>query len=69
MVIYQAIAACGSGFVLNTLLPACQLEENDQAAATATWALVRSFGSIRGVVIPAAIFNNEFAKQSYKNEQ
>jgi len=27
---------------------------------------VRSFGSIWGVAIPAAIFNNEFAKESYK---
>jgi hypothetical protein len=67
-VVYQAIAAWGSGFVLNTLLPAYQarLEEKDRATATATWSFVRSFGSIWGVAIPAAIFNNEFAKQSYK---
>lgn len=39
--------------VLNTRLPACQapLPESDQAAATATWAFIHSFGSIWGVVI------------------
>lgn len=65
-VIYQLIAAAGSGFVLNTLLPGCQagLEEKDQAAATATWSFVRSFGSIWGVAIPAAVFNNRFQQLS-----
>ena len=67
-VIFQIIAAWGSGFVLNTLLPACQagLEEKDQAAATATWSFIRSFGAIWGVAIPAAIFNNEFSKNSWR---
>lgn len=61
-VVYQMIVAAGSGFVLNTLLPACQapLAEEDQAAATAAWSFMRSFGSIWGVAIPAAIFNNYF---------
>lgn len=65
-VIFQIIAAGGSGFVLNTLLPACQtpLAESDQAAATATWSFVRSFGNIWGVAIPAAIFNSRFAQLS-----
>ncbi|KAK2611403.1 hypothetical protein N8I77_004742 [Diaporthe amygdali] len=65
-VIFQIIAAGGSGFVLNTLLPACQtpLAESDQAAATATWSFVRSFGNIWGVAIPAAIFNSWFAQLS-----
>ncbi|GAP85066.2 putative major facilitator superfamily general substrate transporter [Rosellinia necatrix] len=67
-VIYQIIAAGGSGFVLNTLLPACQapLDERDQAAATATWSFVRSFGNIWGVAIPAAIFNNYFDRMSHR---
>jgi hypothetical protein len=30
--------------------------------------ICQEFGSIWGVAIPAAIFNNEFAKQSYKIE-
>ena len=65
-VIYQMITGGGSGFVLNTLLPACQapLMESDQAAATAIWSFVRSFGNIWGVAIPAAIFNNRFSQLS-----
>ena len=38
--------------------------ESDQAAATAIWSFIRSFGNIWGVAIPAAIFNNEFEKLS-----
>jgi uncharacterized membrane protein YeaQ/YmgE (transglycosylase-associated protein family) len=61
-VIFQAVAAVGSGFVLNTLLPAvqAQLEERYQAATTAAWSFMRSLGSIWGVAIPAAVFNNRF---------
>ena len=67
-IIFQIITGGGSGFVLNTLLPACQagLQEKDQAAATAAWSFVRSFGSIWGVAIPAAIFNNRFSQLSYQ---
>jgi len=67
-VIFQIVGGAGSGFILNTLLPACQagLLESDQAAATATWSFIRSFGSIWGVAIPAAIFNNRFEKLSYR---
>lgn len=65
-VIFQMIVAGGSGLVLNTLLPACQtpLAESDQAATTATWSFVRSFGNIWGVAIPAAIFNSRFSQLS-----
>ncbi|KAK0716855.1 major facilitator superfamily domain-containing protein [Lasiosphaeria miniovina] len=61
-VIFQAIGATGSGLVLNTLLPAvqAQVEERHQAATTSAWSFTRSFGSIWGVAIPAAIFNNRF---------
>lgn len=67
-VIFQMITGGGSGFVLNTLLPACQagLMESDQAAATAAWSFVRSFGNIWGVAIPAAIFNNRFSQLSHR---
>ncbi|KAF2182987.1 DNA repair protein RAD50 [Zopfia rhizophila CBS 207.26] len=67
-VIFEMIAGGGSGFVLNTLLPACQagLIESDQAAATAAWSFMRSFGNIWGVAIPAAIFNNRFSSLSYR---
>jgi len=62
-VIFQILAGLGSGMILNTLLPAFQagIPEADQAAATASWAFIRSFGNIWGVAIPAAIFSNEFA--------
>lgn len=65
-VIFQIIAAGGSGFVLNTLLPTCQtpLAERDQEAVTATWSFVWSFGNIWGVAITAAIFNSRFAQLS-----
>jgi hypothetical protein len=54
--------------VLNTLLPAFQapFAESDQAAATATWAFMRSFSNIWGVAIPASIFNNRFNKYAYR---
>ena len=56
--------AAGSGLVVTSILPAVQAElpDSDVAASTATWAFVRSFGSIWGVSIPAAIFNNQFDK-------
>ncbi|KAK0702245.1 major facilitator superfamily domain-containing protein [Lasiosphaeris hirsuta] len=67
-IVFQMVAAGGSGFVLNTLLPACQaqLSEADQASATATWSFVRSFGSIWGVAIPATIFNNYISKSVHQ---
>lgn len=65
-VIYQIIPAIGSGMLLNTLLPAFQagLDEKDQAAATASWAFIRSFGNVWGVAIPATVFNSYTAKYS-----
>ncbi|CAK7236773.1 hypothetical protein SBRCBS47491_009751 [Sporothrix bragantina] len=68
-IIFQMVVAAGSGFVLNTLLPACQapLEESDQAAATAAWSFMRSFGSVWGVAIPAAIFNNYFDRLAVRS--
>ncbi|KAI1394964.1 major facilitator superfamily domain-containing protein [Hypoxylon fuscum] len=57
---FQSLGALGIGIVIDTLLPAFQapVAEADQAAATAAWSFVRAFGSIWGVAIPAAIFNN-----------
>ncbi|KAI0420562.1 major facilitator superfamily domain-containing protein [Xylaria grammica] len=64
VVIFQAILAIGGGLVLNTLLPSvqAQMPESYQAAVTAAWAFVRSLGSIWGVAVPAAIFNNRFSQ-------
>ncbi|KAK6955965.1 hypothetical protein Daesc_003612 [Daldinia eschscholtzii] len=54
------VTALGSSMLTNTLLPAFQasLKEADQAAATASWNFIRSFGSVWGVAIAAAIFNS-----------
>ena len=64
VVIFQAVSAAGGGMVLNTLLPAvqAQLPESQQAAVTATFAYMRSLGSIWGVSIPGSIFSNRFAR-------
>ncbi|KAI1374781.1 MFS general substrate transporter [Hypoxylon crocopeplum] len=54
------VAALGTSLLTNTLLPAFQasIQEADQAAATASWSFIRSFGNIWGVAISAAIFNS-----------
>ncbi|KAL1616300.1 hypothetical protein SLS56_011464 [Neofusicoccum ribis] len=59
-VILQIIAGMGSGLALTTLLPATQaaLSEKDTASSTAAWSFVRSFGTVWGVSVPAAIFNS-----------
>ncbi|KAL3483956.1 hypothetical protein BJX62DRAFT_244387 [Aspergillus germanicus] len=64
--IFEIIAGAGLGVVINTLLPACQAghAECDQAAVTATWSFLRSFGNIWGVGISCAIFNNWFDQLS-----
>ncbi|KAL7623673.1 hypothetical protein AAE478_005225 [Parahypoxylon ruwenzoriense] len=53
------VPAIGGSMLSNTLLPAFQasLTEADQAAATASWSFMRSFGNIWGVAISAAVFN------------
>lgn len=50
----------GSGLALNTLLPAVQagLEEKDTASSSATWAFIRTFGTVWDVFISAAILNS-----------
>ncbi|KAF7559304.1 hypothetical protein G7046_g4856 [Stylonectria norvegica] len=58
-VLIQFLPAIGSGFLLNTLLPAFQAStaERDQAAATGTWCFVRSLGTVWGVAIGGTILN------------
>jgi hypothetical protein len=65
-VIYEAITASGCMLAI-TVLPAIQasLPEEDAASSTATFAFVRSFGTVWGVTIPAAVFNNQFNRSSY----
>ncbi|RDW76193.1 hypothetical protein BP5796_07014 [Coleophoma crateriformis] len=55
----QILCSAGLGILVTASLPAIQapLEEKDVATSTATWAFLRSFGSIWGAAIPTAIFN------------
>ena len=55
----QIVPAIGSGFLLNTLLPAFQAStlETDQAAATSAWAFSRVFGLVWGIAVAGAVFN------------
>ncbi|KAF2728906.1 MFS general substrate transporter, partial [Polyplosphaeria fusca] len=63
-VCFQIIAAIGLGIILVAVLPAVQaaLSDGDVARTTATYAFVRSFGSIWGVTIPSVIFNGRVNK-------
>ncbi|KAI0905703.1 major facilitator superfamily domain-containing protein [Ustulina deusta] len=56
----QIVVGLGSGLLLAVLLPAVQaaLTEKDTALSTATWSFIRTFGTIWGVSVPAAVFNN-----------
>lgn len=58
---FQGIVAAGLGLA-STTLPAvlAPVDEKDVATATGTWALLRSFGIIWGVTLPAVVFNNQF---------
>ncbi|KAI0856744.1 MFS general substrate transporter [Xylaria cubensis] len=62
IVVLEVIFAFGIGVVTPNLLTAIQaaLPDSMNAASTGTFAFVRSIGSIWGVSIPAAIFNNRF---------
>ena len=62
-VIFQIIYAAGAGLPIGTLLPSAQAELGEEltATATGTWAVLRSFGTIWGIAVSAAIFNNRFA--------
>jgi MFS family permease len=67
-VLYQAIAAIGSGLVLSSVLAAIQadLDDVDNASSTAVFAFIRNFGAVWGLTIPAAVFNNQFDRLAYK---
>ncbi|TVY81182.1 MFS efflux transporter aclA [Lachnellula suecica] len=67
-VIYQGVIAAGSGVIVSSLLPAIQaaISDDDAAASTALFALLRSFGAIWGITIPVAVFNNQFDKLLYR---
>lgn len=57
---FQILFGTGAGFIFTSTLPAilAALPESEVATATATWAFLRSFGSIWGTAIPSAVFNS-----------
>jgi len=64
VIIFQIIAGVGTGCTITTMLPAVQapLPQSDVAIATSTWGFIRSYASVWGVSVPAAIFNSVFAR-------
>ncbi|KAI0836426.1 putative efflux pump antibiotic resistance protein [Hypoxylon sp. FL0890] len=60
-VCFQLLLAAGSGLLAGILLPAMQapLDEALMALTIGIWAFGRGFGSVWGVTIPSAVFNNE----------
>lgn len=60
-VCFQLLLAAGSGLLAGILLPAMQapLDESLMALTIGIWAFARGFGSVWGVAIPSAVFNNE----------
>jgi MFS family permease len=68
VLVFQILAGLGTGCLLTTLLPAVQagLTQADVAIATSTWGFIRSYGSIWGVAVPAAVLNSAFARSLNK---
>lgn len=64
--VLQILAGIGLGCLISTTLQAVQagLPESEVATTTATWSFIRSLGTIWGVSIPAAVFNNRFDQLS-----
>ncbi|KAK1991927.1 major facilitator superfamily transporter [Colletotrichum falcatum] len=63
-VLFQILTGSSIGMCLNTLLPALQatLPDSDVAAATGTWAFLRSHGNVWGIAIPVTVFNDRFLR-------
>ena len=66
--VFEVLAGIGLGAMISTTLQAVQagLPETETAASTGTWSFIRSLGTIWGVSIPAAIFNNCFDQLNYQ---
>lgn len=64
---FQILFGTGAGFIFTSTLPAilAALPESEVATATATWAFLRSFGSIWGTAIPSAVFNSRVNQSLY----
>jgi MFS family permease len=60
-ILYLVLGALGMGTLMNTMLPGFQAtltSETEQAAGTAAWNFIRSFGYIWGFGASTAIFNS-----------
>lgn len=64
--VLEVIVSVGMGFTVSSTLQAIQagLPESEVGSSTGIWSFVRSLGTIWGVAIPAAIFNNRFDQLS-----
>ncbi|KAJ5474154.1 hypothetical protein N7475_003720 [Penicillium sp. IBT 31633x] len=65
---FQILFGAGSGMIFSSTLPPIQasLPESDVATATSTWAFMRSFGCIWGIVIPITVFNARVQELLYR---
>ena len=63
----QILFGTGAGFIFTSTLSAilAALTESEVATATATWAFLRSFGSMWGTAIPSAVFNSRVNQLLY----
>jgi MFS family permease len=64
--VLELILSIGMGLTVSSTLQAVQagLPESEVGSSTGTWSFIRSLGTIWGVAIPAAIFNNRFDQLS-----
>ncbi|KAB8209605.1 major facilitator superfamily domain-containing protein [Aspergillus parasiticus] len=65
-VCFQLLCSVGTGLLSGITLPAMQapLDESLVAVTTGVWSFARGFGSVWGVTIPSAIYNNECRKNA-----
>ncbi|KAI9693982.1 MAG: hypothetical protein M1822_003253 [Bathelium mastoideum] len=64
--VFEILIGTGLGGMISTTLQAVQagLPESEVASSTGTWSFIRSLGTIWGLSIPAAIFNNRIDQLS-----
>jgi hypothetical protein len=64
--VVELILSVGMGYTVSSTLQAVQadLPESEVASSTGTWSFIRSLGTVWGVAIPEAIFNNRFDQLS-----
>ncbi|KAE8406640.1 major facilitator superfamily domain-containing protein [Aspergillus pseudonomiae] len=65
-VCFQLLFSVGAGLLAGITLPAMQapLDESLVAVSTGVWSFARGFGSVWGVTIPSAVYNNQCRKHA-----